>query len=68
VVSHPTGSSSHYLAALDSAATNPFETPVALQQQQPGKGGNVSGGVCKAAAKQELLQQVRRVGAWRVEG
>ena len=30
---HPAGGGSHYLAALDSAATNPFETPAALQQR-----------------------------------
>lgn len=54
----PAPTSSDYLAALDSAATNPFETPALRQQEQ--QQDQVA--AAKAAAKQELLRQVRRQG------
>ncbi len=55
----PAPSSGDYLAALDSAATNPFETPALWQQEQQHE---AAAAAAKAAAKQELLQQV---GGWR---
>lgn len=48
--------SGDYLAALDSAATNPFETPALRQQEQQQEQAVAA---AKAAAKQELLRQVR---------
>lgn len=57
----PAPSSVDYLAALDSAATNPFETPALRQQEQQREAAAAA--AAKAAAKQELLRQVG--GRWR---
>lgn len=54
----PAPSSGDYLAALDSAATNPFETPALRQQEQQREAAATAAAAAKAAAKQELLRQV----------
>ena len=54
--------SSDYLAALDSAGTNPFDAP-ALRQQEEREHAAAVAAAQKAAQKQNLLQQV----GWQAE-